>query len=338
MVTVFCWTYNHVNYVRQSIESILYQRTNFKVEIIVHDDASSDGTSEIIKEIEQQYPDLFSNILHVENQWSLGNSVMIPLFTKSTGKYVALSHGDDYWSDPYKLQKQIDFLESNAEYSICFCATTIENNTSNEILRYPAYVEHVSGKKRAGEIETPAEITTTEELAIRNYIHTPSVVYRNTFISETYPDYLIQVPIGDWPLYMHLSRYGKIKFLRDSMAVYRVHGGGVYSTLNTDKTALSQLKVYAYMITSGFFEPKYCDIWKDNSRQAMRDLLSRYNADDKTKWLPLFELYANNMPDFFLEFCVDLCKERKELKRQLLAGGNTSDNRIKYLIKRIFKI
>ena len=96
VVSIFNWVYNHKDYIRESIDSILMQKTTFRVEIIIHDDASNDGTAEIIKEYEVIYPKLFNNILQKENQWSQGKSVMTPLFERPKGKYVALAHGDDY--------------------------------------------------------------------------------------------------------------------------------------------------------------------------------------------------------------------------------------------------
>ena len=113
VLSVFSWVYNHRDFIRESIESILMQKTNFKVEIIIHDDASNDGTAEIIREYEAKYPQLFNNILQKENQWSQGKSVMTPLFEKPKGRFIALTHGDDYWTDPLKLKKQVEFLENN---------------------------------------------------------------------------------------------------------------------------------------------------------------------------------------------------------------------------------
>lgn len=118
LVSVFSWVYNHKDFIRESIESILMQQTTFPVEVIIHDDASTDGTKEIILEYEKKYPNvIFKNILQTENQWSQGKSVMTPMGEKPIGKYIALTHGDDYWTDPLKLQKQVDFLNKNDEYS-----------------------------------------------------------------------------------------------------------------------------------------------------------------------------------------------------------------------------
>jgi glycosyltransferase involved in cell wall biosynthesis len=120
VVSVFSWVFNHKDFIRESIESILKQKTTFPIEIIIHDDASNDGTKNILLEYQKKYPGLFRNILNEENQWSLGNSVMTPLLKEPIGKYIALSHGDDYWTDPHKLQKQVDLLEKNDNASMVF--------------------------------------------------------------------------------------------------------------------------------------------------------------------------------------------------------------------------
>ena len=124
-VSVFNWAYNHVDFIRESIDSILMQETTFPVEIIIHDDASTDGTTEIIREYEAKYPQLFRNIIQTGNQWSQGKSVMDPMFTAPRGEFIALAHGDDYWTSPHKLQKQVVLLESKPQASGCFARASI---------------------------------------------------------------------------------------------------------------------------------------------------------------------------------------------------------------------
>ena len=116
LVSIICPTFNHEEYIRKTLYSFLSQKTNFSFEIIVHDDASTDKTLEIVKEFELNYPNLFNNIYQTDNQFSKDpSSVSRIMFAKAKGKYIALCEGDDYWIDPYKLQKQVDFLEKNNE-------------------------------------------------------------------------------------------------------------------------------------------------------------------------------------------------------------------------------
>ncbi len=137
LVSVCNWVYNHKDYIKQSIDSILMQKTTFQVEIIIQDDASNDGTREIIEEYAIRYPHLFNNILFEENQYSQDKDITIGLFNKASGKYIALAHGDDYWTDPYKLQKQVDFLEENQEYVLCGGKVNIlDSRNQNNKLQY----------------------------------------------------------------------------------------------------------------------------------------------------------------------------------------------------------
>lgn len=117
LVSICCVTYNHENYIRDCLDSFLMQKTNFQFEVIIHDDASTDNTAKIICEYVEKYPDLFVPILQTDNQYSKGiKPYQTYVYPRAKGKYIAVCEGDDYWTDPYKLQKQVDFLESNNDY------------------------------------------------------------------------------------------------------------------------------------------------------------------------------------------------------------------------------
>lgn len=214
VLSVFNWVYNHKDFIRESIESILIQKTNFPVEIIIHDDASNDGTREIILEYQEKHPQLFRNVLHDENQWSQGKSVMTPLFEMPKGKYIALTHGDDYWTDPYKLQKQVGFLEGNADYSICF------HNV--QILKRGDFLKDYLTKK----VQTSTSI---QDLAYGNYMHTHSVVFRNNNDIFEKCTWLSEIKAVDYSLHLINAQVGKIKKLDDVMAVYRIHDTNIWA-------------------------------------------------------------------------------------------------------------
>lgn len=119
LVSITCITYNHVNYIRDAIEGFLIQKTNFPVEVLIHDDASTDGTEEIIREYEAKYPEIIKPLYEKENQYVKGRKGSRTFnFPRARGKYIALCEGDDYWTDPLKLQKQVDFLEANPDYGL----------------------------------------------------------------------------------------------------------------------------------------------------------------------------------------------------------------------------
>lgn len=119
-VSVFVPVYNHRNYIKQTLDSILIQKVTFPYEIVIHDDASTDGTTEIIKEYESRYPDIIRCKYQMENQRSQGymSATWDCHFNMCTGKYCAMLEGDDYWSDPYKLQRQYDYMEAHPECSL----------------------------------------------------------------------------------------------------------------------------------------------------------------------------------------------------------------------------
>src|ERR1035437_6638324 len=119
VVSISCITYNHVNYIRKCLEGFIMQKTTFAFEVLIHDDASNDGTTEIIREFEDSYPDIIYPIYEFENQWCKGKrGSVIFNFPRANGKYIALCEGDDYWTDPFKLQKQVDFLDENEDFGM----------------------------------------------------------------------------------------------------------------------------------------------------------------------------------------------------------------------------
>ena len=202
LVSIITVTYNHKNYIRECLDSFLMQKTNFKFEILIHDDASNDGTTEIIKEYEQKYPDIIKPIYETENQFSKGISISRRYnFPRVKGKYVAVCEGDDYWTDSYKLQKQVDFLEANPDYSICFHPVrVIYDGFDMEEQIWPRD-EHIQNG------------FTLENLLKYNFIQSSSIMYRWGFkdknLWDVYPDGLLP---GDW--YMHLlhAKLGKIGY------------------------------------------------------------------------------------------------------------------------------
>lgn len=213
LVSICCVTYNHEKYIRQCLEGFVVQQTNFLFEILVHEDASTDDTAIILKEYEIKYPHLFKCVYQTENQFLKQNTLTNILFPMAKGKYISLCEGDDYWTDEYKLQKQVDFLEANEEYNICFHQVKILKN--NKLVEN--YIT-----------QTPERTTTIEDLSKGNFIHTVSSVFRNNLLNGL-PKWFGDLNAGDYPLHMLLAEKGKIFFMNECMSVYRIHEGGIYS-------------------------------------------------------------------------------------------------------------
>jgi glycosyltransferase involved in cell wall biosynthesis len=215
LVSIFCPTYNHEKYIRQCLDGIIMQKSNFEFEVVIHDDASDDSTQKIIQEYEEKYPHIIRTILQKENQFSKDNLHLIKtMLSNAKGKYIAICEGDDYWIDESKLQSQVDFLESNLDYSICFHEVKVLKN--NEL---------VDDFVVWGEVKDDSSI---EDLVEFNYIHTPTVMYRNEFSVLNNIANISGDVLGDYTLNLIFASFGKIKRLRGKWAVYR-YGIGMWS-------------------------------------------------------------------------------------------------------------
>lgn len=219
LVSIICITYNHVRFIRDALDGFVMQKTNFPFEILVHDDASTDGTADVIREYEAKYPDLFRCVYQTENQWGKKDPCKDFLFPMVQGKYVALNEGDDYWTDENKLQKQVDFMESHPDFSVCFHPVTVhwDDNSKPDSI-FP------SEKNRFYKTEL-----ILDDLLKRNFIQTNSVLYRWRFHQDPLslmPDDILP---GDWFLHLLHAQVGKIGFLNDVMSVYRRHRGGIWT-------------------------------------------------------------------------------------------------------------
>lgn len=217
-LTIVCLAYNQVGFIRECLDGFVMQKTNFPFQVIVHDDASTDGTAEIIAEYARKYPDIINPVLQTENQWSQGVSIARNyIWPKINSEYVALCEGDDYWVDPNKLQKQVDFLDSHPDFSVCFHPVRV----TWEDKHMPDYI-----------FPTPRfrfnkTVLTLDDLVKRNFIQTNSVVYR--WRPECIKLFPTGVLPGDWYIHMLHAQVGKIGFLPDVMAVYRRNMGGIWT-------------------------------------------------------------------------------------------------------------
>ena len=222
LVSVSCITYNNNKYIRECLDGFLMQKTTFPIEVIIHDDCSTDGTKEIIEEYAAKYPNIIFPMFQKENQYSKGIKPNWEFnFPRCRGKYIAMCEGDDYWTDPYKLQKQVDFLEDNDDFSICFHNMKILNECD------PSTIEFTNSKNQES-------VSSILDLASKgNFIYMASVVYRKP--KGNFPEWLNNLPIGDYPLHLYNAQFGKIKFLDELMGVYRIHAGGIWGSFSKEK-------------------------------------------------------------------------------------------------------
>lgn len=227
LVSILCITYNQEKYIRQCLDGFMMQKTNFKFEVLIHDDASTDGTADIIREYEQKYPDIIRPIYQTENQWSKGIPVNSTFnYPRVTGKYVAMCEGDDYWTDQYKLQKQVDFLEKHPDYSMCASNCLIEYIGINKSPQKYIPFRVLKGRTTF----------TTKDLWYINFIPTNTVMYKwdKNLINLFEPG----IFSGDWFMNIFYSTKGKIKIFPAVSGVYHKHPEGIswlcsYNTAET---------------------------------------------------------------------------------------------------------
>lgn len=212
VVSVICNAYNHEKYIREALEGFVMQKTDFSYEVLVHDDASTDGTADIIREYEAKYPELIKPIYQTENQYSQKKSISLSFqLPRVRGKYVAFCEGDDYWTDPYKLQKQVDALETNPEINICAHLAMV-----------------IQEDKQVGWIKPSEEncIFSPEQVIDGGggFVATASLMYRSTLIEQ-----FSKVMALDYVWQIYGSLQGGMLYLSDAMSVYRQMVSGSWS-------------------------------------------------------------------------------------------------------------
>jgi glycosyltransferase involved in cell wall biosynthesis len=211
IVSIICLTFNHEKFIKNSLDGFVMQETNFPFEIIIHDDASTDNTTNIIREYESKYKDLFKPIYQSENQASQERGRVTRIaFNEAKGKYIALCEGDDYWTDPLKLQKQVDFLEGNLDYGLVY--TDLVRYFENKGIIEEGVFKNILGYKE----------NTFEDFLINGWWLAPCtwMIRRDTLVQL--PRYPSNFRVGDFPMLLSLARFSKIGFISDSTAVYRV--------------------------------------------------------------------------------------------------------------------
>lgn len=230
LVSICCITYNHVNYIRDAIEGFLIQKTSFPFEIIIHDDASTDGTVEIIEEYANKYPDLFVKILQKENQWSKGGGSIFArfVFPIARGKYIALCEGDDYWTDSLKLQKQVDIMEENPDCSLCVGGYELFN-TATKIKK--TVITTLKNKKE--EINENGYYFNLEMTKKKYITKTLTALFKNEV--KILNELVKYKNSRDIHLFYHLLKNGqKGYYFKEILGAYRIHVGGIHSMLNSE--------------------------------------------------------------------------------------------------------
>jgi len=249
-VSVSLLAYNHEHFIMQALDSILSQQVTFDYEIVIGEDCSEDNTREIVLNYQRKNPDKIRIFLSRKalNDGKSGRLNFVRNLKACRGEYVALLDGDDFWTSPFKLQKQVHFLDNHPECSICFhpVVNLFEKGDKEDRVVYPP--------KRK-------DLYTLEDLLESNFIASCSSMFRNGLLGE-FPDWYFRIPVGDWPLHILNSQHGTIGYLDEVMGVYRIHGKGIWSSRGSIRKYLDDVK--AYQIFCSHLGKQYLNLLKSH--------------------------------------------------------------------------
>lgn len=262
-VSVSLITYNHEEFVAKALDSVLMQKTDFDYEIVIGEDCSTDNTRNIIIDYQKRYPDKLRLLLNEKNLGAYNNIVQV--LDACKGKYVAFLEGDDYWTSPDKLQKQVDYLESHPECVLCFHNVEIIYKDGSDATQNYCPADQ-------------KEISTVEDLLIKNFIPTCSKMYRNGLLAD-HPHWFSVISMGDWPSSILLALHGNIGYINENMGAYIIHSSGAWSNMRQDRKAWYKADIQLYEILYHHLEPKFKDIIYAQTYNRYMKLLDEYEMD-----------------------------------------------------------
>ena len=267
LVSICCISYNHENFIAKCLDGFIMQKCSFKYEILINDDASDDNTAAIIREYEKKYPEILKPLYQTENQYSLGVRPMNQFnWSRTKAKYIATCEGDDYWTDPYKLQKQVDFLENNKEYGMVHTNFDTYYQNDNYFLKNTHSVYNIDLKDNC---KLDYWNFFGKEMAT---IKTLTVCFRNDLLKKWQSaspknNWLI----GDFPMYFYISLQSKVGYINEPTAVHRTVFDGSASNVGKDNIKKLQLRK-TYVDIRLHFLKKYNLDEKKFQKALIRDL------------------------------------------------------------------
>lgn len=264
-VSIFMLTYNQEEFISQAIAGVLMQKTSFRYQLVIGEDCSTDRTREICEEYAQQYPEKIKLILNKINL-GLGTNY-VKTYKECTGKYIAICDGDDYWIDPLKLQKQVNFLDQNEDYKIVY--------TNN-------YSLLPSGVKIGPRKDEGRRSTSFNDLIFQNYIPSVTALFLRKDLTRNMEQWIPHFPYGDWPTYLLiLADGGKIFYLNEPTAVYR-KDFGTSLILRKEKSKMGRTNsaILRQLLNDSAFQQKRQVIEKSLLHHSV-GLMASYNKEYK---------------------------------------------------------
>ena len=254
--SVLLITYNHAPYVAQAIDSALAQQTDFTYEIVIGDDCSTDGTRQIVVAYQQRFPDRIRVVLPERNLGADGNRLFLEILAACQGRYVAFLDGDDYWTRPDKLQRQVDFLDAHPACAMCFHNVSVSHEGGGP----EPYPFNAANQK---------EISTLEDLLPGNVIQTCSAMVRGEPFRRV-PAWLATIPTQDWAIYLLAASHGTVGYINEVMAVYRRHGGAVWHGRGSGYYLENAIRFYETV--APHLEPRHQAIMREELSRRYYDL------------------------------------------------------------------
>lgn len=249
-LTICCFTYNHENYIKNTLDSFLSQETKYSYEILIHDDASTDNTQAIIRDYLDKYPDKIKAVLQEVNQYSQGISPELLLLKKAQGKYISLCEGDDCFINDHKIEMQLDYLESNPDCTFCFTNAIIENQVNMEQRQFIPYSEADKQFYQPGNKKV-----TLDNCHEMSFIFTASFVFPIANIQKMPQSYLEYCPTGDLKLRLYCVSLGYGYFIDEATTLYRENVPGSMMSKwrkedTNSKKAIARQKLIIKMINN----------------------------------------------------------------------------------------
>lgn len=278
-LSVLMITYDHEKFIVQALDSVLMQEVNFDYEIVIGEDCSTDATRNILVEYQKKYPDIIRLLLPEKNLGMHRN--FVETYHTCRGEYVALLEGDDYWTSPRKLQKQVEFLDAHPDCATCFHAATAKN-------------EQNPGKSFEIRPYQGNTVFTIEDLLRDNIIPTCSALFRSG-LTKTFPPWIFDLCQMDWPLHILNSQHGDIGYLDECMSVYRIHQGGVWNR-ESDASRVGYI-IKAYTAINSHLDFKYDTLIKNRILKQTVDLVRVYTeAGDTIKARRVLKTIESDFP------------------------------------------
>ena len=295
LVSICCLTYNHEKYIKKTLDGFVNQKTNFKYEVLIHDDASTDGTVDIIREYEEKYPEIIKPIYQTENQYSkkirISQTYQYP---RAKGKYIAMCEGDDYWCSENKLQEQFDIMEQNPNVSLC-THNVRKISETGEILP-----EILPGIDLCGYIKSEKFIEHTIKNKNKSF-QLSSYFFKKSDVMEMImspPLFCSSLPVGDLCIQWFLGLRGNVYHIGKEYSRYRVNSDFSWSkkiSIDTDyRISFYNKMIEAHQLLDEYTNKKYHVILNETINRYIFSVC-KDKGDTKSLLKPEYKKFRKEM-------------------------------------------